>query len=80
MAALVGAEPGLAEGMQVVRYGAGEHYYAHADYHTGRRGTEGYDGSRGFYNDPSVNRFASVLIYLNGAEGGGFSGGETNFP
>ena len=80
VAALVGAEPGLAEGMQVVRYGAGEHYHAHADYHTGRRGTEGYDGSRGFYNDPSVNRFASVLIYLNGAEAGGFSGGETNFP
>ena len=94
-AALVGVEAGLAEGLQVVRYGgaaarrgAAQHYHAHADYHTGRAGTEGYDGAGGFYRDQGANRFATVLIYLNGeggaaegaGEGGGYDGGETVFP
>ena len=29
----------LIEGLQVIRYTPGQHYHAHADYHTGRRGT-----------------------------------------
>eukprot|EP01047_Picozoa_sp_COSAG01_P013609 COSAG01_NODE_645_length_14553_cov_32.925227_6_plen_139_part_00 len=86
--ALCTQDPGLAEGLQVVRYGsppvggrpdqqAGQHYHAHADYHTGRSGTDGYDGrAPGFYKDPLANRFATLLIYLND----GFAGGETQFP
>jgi hypothetical protein len=59
-AGLLRADPSLVEGMQVVRYAAGEHYHAHADYHTGTPGTEGYNRAPGFYKDPAVNRFASV--------------------
>lgn len=55
-AGLLRTSPSLAEGMQVVKYAAGEHYHAHADYHTGTPGTEGYNRAPGFYKDPSVRR------------------------
>eukprot|EP01048_Picozoa_sp_COSAG05_P019303 COSAG05_NODE_2989_length_2433_cov_2.321765_1_plen_276_part_00 len=73
--------PALIEGLQVIRYAAGQHYHAHADYHTGRPGTEGFDRSApGFYKDPQANRFATLLIYLSDEESAGFAGGETSFP
>ena len=79
---LLRSHSALIEGMQVIRYAPGQHYHAHADYHTGRPGTEGYDGARGFYGDPSSNRFATLLVYMSdeNSTGGGFRGGETVFP
>jgi hypothetical protein len=61
-AGLLRTTPSLAEGMQVVRYAAGEHYHAHADYHTGMPGTEGYNRAPGFYKDPSVRRCHTFLL------------------
>ena len=61
-AGLLQTTPSLVEGLQVVKYAAGEHYHAHADYHTGTPGTEGYNRAPGFYNDPSVRYFTEPLL------------------
>ena len=61
-AGLLRTTPSLVEGLQVVKYAAGEHYHAHADYHTGTPGTEGYNRAPGFYNDPSVRYFTEPLL------------------
>ena len=70
-AGLLRTSPSLAEGMQVVRYAAGEHYHAHADYHTGMPGTEGYNRAPGFYNDPSVRTPHECCLHIRRCPVGG---------
>ncbi|MFM7675924.1 MAG: prolyl hydroxylase family protein [Synechococcus sp.] len=69
IAALLGVDPSLSEGIQGQRYGVGEYFREHTDWFT--PGTEEYR----HHTAPGGQRTWTVMIYLNVVE----EGGETRF-
>lgn len=70
------------EGMLITQSKRSQHYWAHGDFHTAMHTEDPYD--TGFYEDETINKFATLTTFLNDPttdDGSGFtSGGEMQFP
>jgi hypothetical protein len=69
----------LVEGMLITQSKGSQHHWAHADFHNAMQTEDPYDA--GFYEDETINKFATLTAFLNDASAGEFkSGGEMQFP
>lgn len=82
-AALMKLDKKMMEGMLVTQSKASQHHWPHADFHNAMQTEDPYDV--GFYEDETINKFATLTTFLNdpstdGGKGGFKSGGEMQFP